>query len=95
MRSALILNDLWQYVDGTVIKPITNAEAWMKNDSKASAVMNLSITPGQLHHIKRAITSKQAWGILKDIHELRGSVRKTMLFKQLLKMKMKTNITMT
>jgi len=60
MRSALILNDLWQYVDGTVVKPTTNAEEWIKNDSKASAVMNLSITPGQLisYHIKRIITSK-------------------------------------
>jgi len=70
----------------------------MKNDSKASVMMNLSITPGQFHHIKRATISKQAWDILKDIHESRGPVRKTILFKlfkQLLRMKMKTNITMT
>jgi len=37
MRSALILNDLWQYVDGTAVKPTTNAAEWMKNDSKVSA----------------------------------------------------------
>jgi len=54
------------------IKPPRNAEAWIKNDSKASAVMNLSITSVQFHHIKRATSSKQAWDILKDIHESRG-----------------------
>jgi len=30
MRSALILNDFWQYVNGTAVKPTTNAEEWMK-----------------------------------------------------------------
>jgi len=80
MRSALILNDLWQHVDGTAVKLTTNAEEWMKNDSKASAMMNLSITSGQLHHIKWVTTSKQTWDILKDINESRGSVRKTTLF---------------
>jgi len=77
----LILNDLWQYVDGTVDKPITNAVAWMKNDSKPSAMINLSIKSGQIHHVKRATTSKRAWDILKDIHESHGSVRKPTLFK--------------
>jgi len=95
MRSALILDDLWQYVDGTAVKPTTNAEKWMKNDWKASKMMNLNITSGQLHHIKRAITSKQAWDILKNIPESRGPVRKTTLFQQLLRTKMTTNTTMT
>jgi len=76
MRSALILNELWQYVDGTAVKLTSNAEAWMKNDSKASAMMNFSITPGQLHHIKGLTTPKQAWDILKDIHESCGPVKK-------------------
>jgi len=39
MRSVLILDDLWQYIDGTAVKQTTNAETWMKNDSKASAVI--------------------------------------------------------
>jgi len=46
MRSALILNDLWQYVDGTAVKSTINAKAWMKNDLKASTMMNLSIISG-------------------------------------------------
>jgi len=36
MRSALILNNFWQYVNGTAVNPTTNAEEWMKSDSKAS-----------------------------------------------------------
>jgi len=48
------------YVDGTAVKTITNAEMWMKNDSKASVAKNFGITSGQLYHVKRATTSKQA-----------------------------------
>jgi len=46
MKSALVLNDLWPYVDRTTVKPIINADAWVKNDSKALALINLSITNG-------------------------------------------------
>jgi len=50
VRFSTIYGTMW------AVKPTTNAEAWMKNDSKA--VINLNITAGQLHHIKRATPSK-------------------------------------
>jgi len=73
MRSALILNDLWQYIDGTAFEPTTNTKVWMKNDSKASVVLNMSTTSGKLYHIKWA--TKQAWVTLKDIYVSRGPVK--------------------
>jgi len=57
MKSALVLNDLWPNVDGIVVKSITNADVWVNTDSKALALINMSITYEQLNHVKRATTS--------------------------------------
>lgn len=95
MKSILVFNDLWQYVDGTEMKPAENAQEWLKKDAKALALINLSITHGQLNHVKKAVSSKEAWDGLKAVFESRGPVRKAALYKQLLRMEKKTNITMT
>jgi len=42
MKSVLY-NDLWQNVDDTGVKPLKNAHNWIKKDSKALALINLSI----------------------------------------------------
>lgn len=34
MKSVLVYNDLWQYVDGTEVKPPENAGEWIRKDSK-------------------------------------------------------------
>lgn len=67
MKSVLVYNDLWQYVDGTEIKPLENAQDWVRKDSKALALINLSISHGQLSHVKKAETSKGAWDILMGV----------------------------
>lgn len=95
MKSVLVFNELWQYIDGTDVKPLANAQDWIKKDSKALALINLSITHGQLNHVKKAATSKKAWDGLKAIFESRDPVRKAALYKQLLRMEKKSNITMT
>lgn len=86
MKSILVYNDLWQYVNGTEVKPAENAQNWMKKDAKALALINLSITHSQLSHVKKAETSKRAWDILKGVFESKGPVRKATLYKQLLRM---------
>lgn len=60
MKSILIYNDLWPFVDGTEIKPIENAKEWTKKDSKVLALINLSILQSQLGYIKKAKTAKAA-----------------------------------
>jgi len=30
IKSVLVFNDLWLYVDGTSVKPTTNANVWIK-----------------------------------------------------------------
>lgn len=96
MKSVLVFNDLWQYVDGIEVRPTENAQEWVRKDSKALALINsVSITHGQLNHVKKAQSSKEAWDGLKAIFESRGPVRKAALYKQLLRMEKKPNITMT
>lgn len=95
MKSVLIYNDLWAYIQGTEIKTEQNAQEWERRDSKALALINLSITPGQLNHVKRAQTSEEAWNTLQQIFESRGPVRKTALYKQLIKLEKKPEVSIT
>lgn len=95
MKSVLVFNDLWKYAEGTEIKPAADAQEWIRKDSKALALINLSITHSQLNHVKKATTSKEAWDGLKTVFESRGPVRKAALYKQLQRMEKKPSITMT
>ncbi|KAL0116419.1 hypothetical protein PUN28_009806 [Cardiocondyla obscurior] len=95
MKSVLVFNDLWKYTEGTEIKPTADAQDWIRKDSKALALINLSITHSQLNHVKKATTSKEAWDGLKAVFESRGPVRKAALYKQLQRMEKKPSITMT
>lgn len=93
MKSILVFNDLWKYTEGT--ESAADAQEWIRKDSKALALINLSITHSQLNHVKKATTSKEAWDGLKAVFESRGPVRKAALYKQLQRMEKKPNITMT
>ncbi|KMQ83551.1 retrovirus-related pol polyprotein from transposon tnt 1-94, partial [Lasius niger] len=95
MKSVLVYNDLWQYVDGTEVKPPENAQNWIRKDSKALALINLSISHSQLNYVKKAETAKEAWDCLKGIFESKGPVRKATLYKQLLRMEKESNATIT
>ncbi|CAK9796277.1 Retrovirus-related Pol polyprotein from transposon TNT 1-94 [Anthophora plagiata] len=95
MKSVLVFNDLWQYVNGDEKITDANAHEWTRKDSKALALINLSVTYGQLSHVKKATTSKEAWDGLKEIFESRGPIRKAALYKQLLRMEKKKNVSMT
>jgi len=63
MESVLVYNDLWQYVDGTKVKPLENAHDWIRKDSKALALINLSISHSQLTYVKKAETAKSSVGL--------------------------------
>ena len=95
MKSVLVFNDMWSVVDGSELKPQENASDWTKKDAKASALINLSISYGQLNHVKNAKTSKEAWDKLQTVFESKGPVRKAALYKKLLRMEKKDGISMT
>ncbi|KMQ85317.1 retrovirus-related pol polyprotein from transposon tnt 1-94 [Lasius niger] len=94
MKNVLVYNDLWGYVNGAVIKTADNTAAWTEKDQKTLELIVLSVSRGQLNHVKRAETSNAAWDDLKRVHESTGPVRKATLYKQLYRMKKESGITM-
>lgn len=54
MKSALVFNDLWSYVDGSEVKTEANQADWLKEDGKALALINMCIFQSQLNHIRKA-----------------------------------------
>ncbi|CAK9820287.1 Retrovirus-related Pol polyprotein from transposon TNT 1-94 [Anthophora plagiata] len=95
MKSILVINDLWPYVDGTERKPAENANEWIRKDMKALALIHMNITQSQLHHVKKAKTAKEVWDKLEGIFESKGPVRKVTLYKELTRMTKQPNIAVT
>ncbi|KAL0267069.1 UNVERIFIED_CONTAM: hypothetical protein PYX00_009436 [Menopon gallinae] len=87
MKSVLIINDLWPYVDGSVPEPTSEKELWTKKDSKALAMICLCVSQKQLNYVENARTSKQAWDALREAFESTRPIRKLSLCRQLLRMK--------
>lgn len=94
MKSVLICNDLWPYVNGGIIKSDGNEAEWNTKDEKALATILLSVSKNQINNIKKCDTSRMAWKTLKDIYESKGPVRKAILYKQLYKMRKEANVSM-
>lgn len=94
MKSILICNDLWGYVSGTIIKTEENAVGWTLKDQKALALIILSVSRGQLNHVKKSETSLAAWEDLRRVYESKGPVRKATLYKQLYRMRKDSETTM-
>lgn len=68
----------------TIIKPVAAADEilWSKKDEKALAPITLNLSKTELGHIRKTLSSKQAWDDLERIHSSRGPVRKAILYKQ-------------
>lgn len=55
-------NDVWIYVNGTKVKPTTEADAiaeWINKDAKAKADIVLSISTSELNVIRGLETSRE------------------------------------
>lgn len=95
MRSILTVNDLWGYTDGSIVKDPQTPGDWDTKDQKALALIILSTSKGQIQHIKKAKTSKEAWDVLKTTHESKGPVRKVCIYRQLNRLKKDSSKNMT
>lgn len=86
VEAILIKNDAWGYVNGSIIKPAEPAEAakWEIGDSKAKSDLILSISPGELRHLRGCKTSREVWMKLHNIHASKGPAKKATLLKELL-----------
>lgn len=75
---------------GDKLKTEANHAEWTKRDQ-----IMLSMTRGQLNHVKKAETSNKAWMELERIYESKGPVRKATLYKQLYRMGKDPDTSMT
>lgn len=88
MRSVLIFQNLWGYVDGTKVKPeATSAEYadWSSSDGRALALILMSVKPTQLSYIKKSETSAMAWQKLKGVYAASRPAQKYTVVKKLLR----------
>ena len=89
MEAVLVKNELWQYVNGKLVKPENTREQpnldmdWVKNDEKAEADIILCVSPNQLTQLKGCETSREVWLKLENIFASKGPARKATLLKQL------------
>lgn len=99
MRSVLVCNDLWGYVDGTNSKPnetdVDKLSTWKNKNSKALAMIFLGVKENQLGYIKKCTTANEAWTLLEKTHTSKGPARKVVLYRRLFQMKKKRDQTMT
>lgn len=87
IKSVLVCNELWRYTSGIETRTGENNDVWLLKDEKALALILLSVSKSQLDHIKKATTSHEAWEKLRIIYESKGPVRKSVLYKQLYRIK--------
>lgn len=95
IKSVLRFNDLWNYVNGTTVKPEEDDAAWISKDEKALDLIILSLQPDQFNHIKGTNTSAAAWEALKEVYESKSPLRQSVLFKQLYRLRKTSNQSMT
>ena len=99
MQAVLITNDLWEYVEGTSMKPELTADrgnavevnTWRKHDQKARSLIILSISSSELKLVKNCDTAHETWNKLKEIYHSKGPARKATLLKRLTLHKMAEN----
>lgn len=91
MKAILVKNDLWEYAEGTIVKPEAGEDnananavkAWTKNDGKAMADIILCIGTNELKQVKNCETANTMWVKLQTIFESTGPARMATLLKKL------------
>ena len=83
MQMLLEEKDLWDYVEKKVL-----AEADLKKDRKALAIISLSLADSQLMHVRKAKTSNEAWNNLVNHFETKSLANKLFLRKKFFRTEM-------
>ncbi|UYV73167.1 K02A2.6-like, partial [Cordylochernes scorpioides] len=78
--------DLWEVVTENI--PDEPKVEWKKKDSKARAIINLSIADSQIVHVKNLLTAKATWDTLKNIYERKTLSGKIYLLRKLYSLKL-------
>ena len=77
----LMKEGLWNIVSQA--KPENADNAWIENDTKAKAIIGLSVEDSQIVHIRGKETAKEYWESLKNQHQKNNLSNKVFLLKKL------------
>lgn len=96
MQAILVEKDLWPIVIGE-IEPSEGdaAKIWIKQDNKARALIQLSLSDNLLLQISKFTTSKAMWGALVDLFESKIMANKLYLKRKLMQLKMNEGDSLT
>lgn len=86
MELILIKDGVWEVVCDDL--PVNQSAAWKRKDDKARANIGLLVDDKQFIHIKKAISAKESWNILKNRHEKPTLSNKISLLKRICNLKM-------
>ncbi|BET02189.1 Hydra magnipapillata [Nesidiocoris tenuis] len=92
IEAVLTKSDLWEYVDGSIVKPTQPEEEirrWERQDRKARSELILAIKASELKQIKSCKTANELWIKLHSIFASKGPARTASLLKQLTQCRMK------
>lgn len=91
MKWYLVKEGCWDVVEKESKPDSVTAAKWAAEDSKAMANIVLSVSDGQVAHIRNAKSAKEAWELLKEYH-LKGSMSSQVyLLKKLYKAELEKN----
>lgn len=86
MRSVMVHQNLWRYVDD--VEKAKKESDFASNDNKALATILLCVKQSELSHISSCKSAEEAWKKLEEVFEPKGPKMRVTLTKQLLGIKM-------
>ena len=86
MELYLMKEGLWQIVSKPKPEQVDNA--WTENDTKAKAIIGLSVDDSQIVHLRGKETAFEFWSALKNQHQKSNLCNRVSLLKRLCKMKL-------
>jgi hypothetical protein len=90
MEMLLKSMEIWTMVDGTEVMPEDTKDMlpWKIKNDKAMATICFGLKNGQLAHIRKASTAKEAWNSLEKIYETKNLTNQLLLRGQFFNCKM-------
>uniref|UniRef100_A0AAG5DV13 Retrovirus-related Pol polyprotein from transposon TNT 1-94 n=1 Tax=Anopheles atroparvus TaxID=41427 RepID=A0AAG5DV13_ANOAO len=86
MKLLLIKEGCWNTISNTKPEPVT--PEWTKMDQLAMATIGLAVEDGQLIHIRKAISAKEAWENLEKVHVKRTLSTKVSLVRKICRLRL-------
>lgn len=89
MEMLLIGKGYWQVIKDDAPVPVT--DVWTEKDEKTHSLIALSVEDGQIQHIRKCKSAKEAWKNLKEFHEKDTPNSRVAILRKLMTKKLEEN----